>query len=281
MCARLPRIKLKRTNPKGCFLAPKSSVRRQVEILINTRSYSLYYIEGGATSYSISATSWVLGTQILGNFRPKFDSHWDPASFLGVLVNLANNFGCDGGKDWCRTLVSWLNTIWKRHVRMSRDMTRYGMVGFTWRDATWRCVRVTHSHWTPWSCQLTSLNIKFLVTVFCQLRKLAGTLKHASRMGSPREARDGGWRPAWGLRGVGTCQASWTSHHSRCSWSRWRGPALTGRTLLPPFEASYFRVQVPFPDLLLQGHDHIDGVIHDAQFRHGLVWLQMCATDPP
>ena len=140
MCARLPHFKLKRTNPKGCFLAPKSSVRRQVEILINTRSYSLYYIEGGATSYSISATSWVLGTPILGNFRPKFDSHWDPASFGGFWWTSQTILGATeertGAALWCH---DW--------TRYGKDMSECHV---TWQDMAWVVLHDEMRHDVVW-----------------------------------------------------------------------------------------------------------------------------------
>ena len=82
------------------------------------------------------------------------------------------------------------------------------------------------------------------------------------------EAGDGGGGALGLLGAVGARQAP---HHALACGPRRRRPTLTAGALLPPLKTGHLGVKIPLPDLLLQRHDHVHCIVHDAQLGHGLV----------
>lgn len=58
-----------------------------------------------------------------------------------------------------------------------------------------------------------------------------------------------------------------------------RGRRSVGLLLFPPFQASDFRIEISLPDLLLEGHDDVDGHVEDAELSLRFVGLEVGHAD--
>ena len=58
-----------------------------------------------------------------------------------------------------------------------------------------------------------------------------------------------------------------------------RGRRAVRLFLFPPFQASDFRIEISLPDLLLEGHDDVDGHVEDAELRLRFVGLEVGHAD--
>lgn len=57
--------------------------------------------------------------------------------------------------------------------------------------------------------------------------------------------------------------------------------AVSGASGGAALEAGHARVEVPVPDLVLQGHDHVHGGVEDPELGHRLVGLRVRVADAP